>query len=310
MSDTWDASDPNTPTFAGPLSLFRLPSGPLEGAEVAFYGAPLDLTTTGRPGARLGPRAVRVASTMISWGVSFPHGLSLQTAARAVDLGDCLFDHGRAGDFEEKLLAYARRVVAAGAAPLVIGGDHFVAYPTLKALAERHGPLALIHFDAHPDTWPDEGERRRDHGTMFYHAVKEGLIDPSASVQVGLRTHVDDHMGLLELNAPWVHARGAQETVKAIRERVGDRPAYVTFDIDCLDPAFAPGTGTPVPGGLSSAQALEVLRGLSGLRVLGGDVVEVSPPYDHADITALVGAQVMIELYALVVARLRAEGAR
>ena len=202
------------------------------------------------------------------------------------------------------------RAAASGAAPLVIGGDHFVAYPTLKALAERHGPLALVHFDAHPDTWHDEGERRRDHGTMFYHAVKEGLIDPSASVQVGLRTHVDDHMGILELNAPWVHARGAQETVKAIRERVGDRPAYVTFDIDCLDPAFAPGTGTPVPGGLSSAQALEVLRGLSWLRVLGGDVVEVSPPYDHADITALVGAQVMIELYALVVARLRAEGAR
>lgn len=300
MIEEWFSNNPNLPTFAGPTSLFRLPYGTIEGADLVAWGVPLDLTTTGRSGARLGPRAIRSASTMISWGKTFPKGIDFKSALKAVDAGDCIFDHGTAGDFEQQIYRFAKRIVDASAMPLTMGGDHFISYPIIKALAEKHGPLALIHFDAHPDTWPDD-EKRTDHGTMFYHAVKEGLIDPHKSVQIGLRTYVEDHLGILELNAPWVHANGAQAVIKEIKQRVGDHQAYLTFDIDCLDPAFAPGTGTPVPGGLSSATALEIIRGLSGMHFKGFDLVEVSPPFDHADLTALSGAQLLLEMFLLAI---------
>jgi agmatinase len=191
----------------------------------------------------------------------------------------------------EQVEAHALKILASGAGMLTFGGDHFITYPLLKAHARYHGPMALVHFDAHTDTWDDE-DGRLDHGTMFTRALKEGLIDADSSVQIGIRTHNEDTRGVRILDAPWVHKNTAQTVIEQIRETVGDTPAYLTFDIDCLDPAFAPGTGTPVVGGLSSAQALAILRGLGDLNFIGADVVEVAPAYDHADITAIAAATI------------------
>ena len=174
----------------------------------------------------------------------------------------------------------------------MLGGDHFCTYPALKAHAARQGgPLALVQFDAHSDTWTDDGVRL-DHGTMFARAADQGAIDPGRSIQVGLRTHNDTDCGFEILTCPWVHRHGIDATLDAIRRRVGEAPVYVTFDIDVLDPAFAPGTGTPVAGGLATWQALELVRGLAGLNLVGMDVVEVSPPFDRAEVTALAAATV------------------
>ena len=164
-------------------------------------------------------------------------------------------------------------------------------YPLLKAHVARHGkPLSLIQFDAHCDTWPDPYPDSLNHGTMFYHAVKEGLIDPKTSIQVGIRTYNNDFMGVKILDANWIHRHSIDDVVEEIRQRVGTNPTYLTFDIDCLDPAFAPGTGTPVCGGLSTAQAIAILNELGSINFVGMDIVEVSPPYDHANITSLAAA--------------------
>ena len=182
--------------------------------------------------------------------------------------------------------AAAAEVIASGAKLLALGGDHFIAWPLLRAHAAKYGPLALVHFDAHGDLWPDD-PGRIDHGTMMGRAIREGLVDPARSTQVGIRTFHDSAEGLEILTAPWVHRHGIEAALEVIRERAGDAPVYLSFDIDGLDPAFAPGTGTPVPGGLASWQALELVRGLGGLDLVGMDLVEVSPPFDHAEITAL-----------------------
>ena len=184
-------------------------------------------------------------------------------------------------------------------ATISLGGDHYISYPILKAYAEKFGPLSLLQFDAHSDTWPDDDPERIDHGTMFYKAVKEGLIDPSRSVQVGIRTSNPDTLGVHTIDAREVHTIGPVETAKKIKSILGDHQTYVTFDIDGLDPAFAPGTGTPVWGGLTSAQAAIILRDLAGINMVGGDVVEVSPQYDTTGATAVAGAHVAMELMCL-----------
>ena len=174
-------------------------------------------------------------------------------------------------------------------------------YPLLKAHAARHGQgLSLIHFDAHCDTWPDDHSEGMNHGTMFHHAVKEGLIDAKSSIQIGIRTFNDDYLGMRVLDADWVHRHSPESIVTEIRKRVGTNRTYLTFDIDCLDPAFAPGTGTPVCGGLSTAQALAIIRLLTEMNFIGMDVVEVSPPYDHANITSLAAATIGYELLLLL----------
>ena len=205
------------------------------------------------------------------------------------DYGDCEFDSGYPQQAVTVIEGHARAILAEGAMMLTFGGDHFVTYPLLRAHAEQHGPLALIHFDAHVDTWADDGERL-DHGSMFLRAKREGLIDVAHSVQIGVRAYSESDHGFTILDAPWVHDRGPSAALKEILRVVGDRKAYLTFDIDCLDPAFAPGTGTPVAGGLSSAQALAIVRGLGPLNIVGMDVVEVAPAYDHAEITAIAAA--------------------
>ncbi|HAR53164.1 MAG TPA: agmatinase, partial [Roseovarius nubinhibens] len=186
-----------------------------------------------------------------------------------------------------------------GAASIAIGGDHYISFPILRAYAEKFGKLSLLHFDAHSDTWPDDDMDRVDHGTMFYKAVKSGLIDPATSVQVGIRTVNEDTLGVNTIDAREVHESGPAAVAQKIKKILGDRPTYVTFDIDALDPAYAPGTGTPVWGGLTSAQAAIMLRDIAGINMVGGDVVEVSPPYDTTGATAVAGAHVAMELICL-----------
>ena len=292
------------PTYAGITSFMRRRySRDLTGVDLAISGVPFDTATTNRPGSRFGPRAIRAASIQSAWARHFPWEFDPFDLLACVDYGDCYFDHGTPQDTPALIEAHATRILEAGSALLTLGGDHFISYPLLKAHARKHGTLALIHFDAHSDTWPDEEGKRIDHGTMFYHAAREELVDPARSVQVGLRTTNDDVMGFQVLDAREVHRSTPEQIAERIRARVGEHPVYLTFDIDCLDPAFAPGTGTPVCGGLSSHQALEILRGLCGINLVGMDVVEVAPPYDNAEVTALAGATLAMEMICLYAAR-------
>jgi len=296
-------------TFGGATSFLRRRyTKDLTGADLAILGVPFDQAVTNRPGTRFGPRAIREASTLQAFDPPYGWDFNALEAFTIVDSGDLAFDYARVQDFPATLRAHAAGMLATGAGLLALGGDHSISLPLLQAHAERHGPLALVQFDAHTDTWEDDDMDRIDHGTMFYKAVKLGLIDPAASVQVGIRTTNPDTLGITILDAPWVHEHGPRATVARIREVVGDRPAYVTFDIDALDPAFAPGTGTPVWGGLTSAQAAAMLRGLAGLNMVGGDVVEVNPGFDATGATAIAGAHVAVELMCLYCANLRHGG--
>ena len=291
------------PTYAGALSFMRRRYGKdLEGVDIAVTGVPLDLATTNRPGARFGPAGIRAASAIMAWGDGvWPWGFDPFETLAVVDYGDCAIDHGRPEETVARIEAHARTVLDAGASLLTLGGDHFITYPLLRAHHGVHGPLALVHFDAHSDTWREDG-RRLDHGTMFFHAAEEGLVDPAASVQVGLRTHNDETHGFNILDAGWVHAQGVAAAAAEIKRVVGGRKAYLTFDIDCLDPSVAPGTGTPVCGGLDIAQAQGILRALGGIDFVAMDMVEVAPVYDHAQITALAAAHLTLDYLCLIAA--------
>jgi len=292
------------PAYAGITSFMRRKyTKDLTGVDVAVTGIPLDTATTNRPGARFGPRAIRSASSIMAW--ERPYGMEFDPFDKlaVADVGDCLFDFGQPEKVPDQIEAHAWNILNAGPALLTLGGDHFVAYPLLKAHARKFGaPLSLLHFDAHSDTWEDENDRI-DHGTMFYWAAKYGIVDPARSVQIGLRTTSPDTMGFNVLDAPWVHEHGIDAVIKSTRDYLGDRPVYVTFDIDCLDPSFAPGTGTPVCGGLTSHQAMSILRGLKGINVIGMDVVEVAPSYDVGEITALAASHLAMEMLYLYACR-------
>ena len=276
--------------YAGALSFMRRRySRELAGVDVAVWGIPLDTAVTNRPGARFGPQAIRRASAILCGDPQYPFGRDPFAELAVVDYGDCAFDHGRPTEIPGTIETQARAILDQGVHLISLGGDHFVTWPLLRAHAARHGPLALVQLDAHQDTWDDDGERL-DHGTFVGRAVRAGLIDPARSIQVGIRTHAPTDCGIEIVDGYTVHAIGIAATVERILTRVGTGPAYLTIDIDCLDPAFAPGTGTPVAGGLSSAQLLMMLRGLGGIDWRGMDVVEVAPPYDHADVTAIAAA--------------------
>ncbi|MGH8782736.1 agmatinase [Paraburkholderia sp.] len=288
-------------TYAGVLSFMRRRyTRELEGADVVVSGIPLDLATTFRSGARLGPAAVRAASVQLSELRPFPWGFSPFDDLAVTDYGDCWFDAHNPLTIKPSIVEHARTILKSNAKMLTFGGDHYITYPLLIAHVEKYGkPLSLIHFDAHCDTWADDSPDSLNHGSMFYKAVKEGLIDPATSVQIGIRTWNDDFMGMQILDAPWVHEHGTRAVIERIETIVGKRPAYLTFDIDCLDPAFAPGTGTPVSGGLSSAQALAIVRGLGAMNLIGADVVEVAPAYDQSEITALAAAHIACDVLCL-----------
>ncbi|MEM8982580.1 MAG: agmatinase [Pseudomonadota bacterium] len=293
------------PTYAGALSFMRRRySRDTAAADVAVVGVPFDLGTTNRPGARLGPRAIRAASSTMGWDRTWGWDFDPFDELAVIDYGDCVFDHGAPTEVPAQLEQELGQILADDCATLVLGGDHFVSYPALRAHAKKHGPLSLIHFDAHSDTWRREADRL-DHGSMFWYAANEGIVVPEHSVQIGIRTFNDETHGFSIFTADDVEERGTAAIIAATREIVGERPCYLTFDIDCLDPAFAPGTGTPVVGGLSSATARRLLRGLAGVDVRGMDIVEVAPAYDHAEITALAAAAIAMDLIALFAVRRR-----
>ncbi|MBO6836716.1 MAG: agmatinase [Alphaproteobacteria bacterium] len=296
-------------TYSGALSFLRRRyTRDLSQADVAVVGIPFDLATSYRPGARLGPRAIRAGSVQLAELKAFPFGFDPFDTLAVVDWGDVYFDWGYGSEAPDVITRDIAGILAQNTATLCLGGDHFVTYPILRAYAEKYGPIRLIHFDAHCDTWPDDG-KRLDHGSMFARAAKEGIVIAEKSVQIGLRTWNDDDYGFTELNAPWVHKNGVQAVIDRTLEVVGtDGPAYMTFDIDCLDPAFAPGTGTPVAGGLSSAQALEIVRNLGEIDWVGADVVEVAPAYDNAEITAIAAATIGHDWLCLMAQKKQAKG--
>lgn len=291
--------------YGGALSFLRRRyTRELGAADVVVSGIPFDAATSNRPGARFGARAIREASTQLAELPAFPWGYDPFDYLAVSDYGDCFLDFGHPEQIVTAVEAHAAKILASGASMLTFGGDHVVTYPLLRAHAAVHGPLALVQFDAHPDTWPDE-PGRLDHGSMLTRAVDEGIVDPERSVQVGIRTHSEPR-GFTVLDAPWVHRHGPDAVLERIREVTGDDKTYLTFDIDCLDPAYAPGTGTPVAGGLSSAQALELLRGLGDRNIVGMDIVEVAPAYDHAEITAIAAATLGHDYLCLLAEKQRA----
>lgn len=296
------------PTYAGALSFMRRKfTKSAKGADAVVWGIPFDAAVSNRPGARFGPQAIRRASAIFDNDPQYPFDLDLFETLSVVDRGDCLLDYGNPQKTPATIEREAAKIIKDDAFLLSLGGDHFVTWPLLKAHAQTFGPLALVQFDAHQDTWPDDG-KRIDHGSFVGRAAKEGIIDPGRSIQVGIRTHAPEDCGIKILHGHDIEEMRAADIAYAIAERTAGRRVYVTFDIDCLDPAFAPGTGTPVAGGPSSAKMLSVLRQLGGLDIVGADIVEVAPAYDHADITAIAGATVAMHYLGLLAERKRRAG--
>jgi agmatinase len=296
------------PRFAGPATFARLPRlDEVARADVAVVGVPFDAGVSYRPGARFGPSAVREASRLLR---PYHPGLDVSPfAARQVaDAGDVAANPFDIGEAIETIEDAASTLQADGTRLVTIGGDHTIALPLLRAVAKRYGPVAVLHFDAHLDTWDTYFGAEYTHGTPFRRAVEEGIVDTSALSHVGTRGPLygkrdlgdDQKLGFGIVTSADVYRRGADEIADQLRARVGDRPLYVSIDIDCLDPAHAPGTGTPEAGGLTSRELLEILRGLAGSRLVGADVVEVAPAYDHAEITSIAAAHVCYELLALM----------
>ncbi|WP_102109727.1 agmatinase [Oceaniglobus roseus] len=286
--------------FGGAVSFLRRRyTKDLAGVDVAVTGVPFDQAVTHRPGTRFGPRAIREASCLQPYDPPYGWGYDPLSEMAVVDYGDVAFDYADVAGFPALLEAHMAGILASGAAAVTLGGDHFITLPILRAHAAVHGPLSVIQFDAHSDLWRDDDMGRIDHGTFMYKAVKLGLVDPSRSVQIGIRTECEDYCGMNVIDAPEVHALGPSGVADRVKEIVGDARTYLTFDIDALDPAFAPGTGTPVWGGLASWQAAAILRGLAGIDLVGGDIVEVSPAYDTTGATAVAGAHVAMEILCL-----------
>ena len=290
----------NENTFAGVTSFLRRSyAKDLSQVDLAITGVPFDQAVTNRPGTRLGPRAIRAASALQAPDAPYGWGFDPLSDFAIADYGDMAFDYAVMADVPGAIEAHIAGILDQEAGCITLGGDHFISLPIMRAHVAKHGPLALVQFDAHGDTWADDAPERVDHGTWVYKAVQEGLIDVERSIQVGIRTDNPEPLDFEILDAAEAHRIGPAAVVERIKARVGDAKAYLTFDIDCLDPAFAPGTGTPVWGGLASWQAAAILRGLAGINLVGADVVEVSPPFDSGDVTAIAGAHVATELICL-----------
>ena len=288
----------DTSMFSNVFSFLGLPlSRDLsdDSVDAVIMGVPYDLGTSGRAGTRSGPNGIRQASANLRWEEQrWPWTFTLADRLSAADYGDAQFLWGDSEDMLAKVEEHAAKITSAGKTLISLGGDHVVTLPLLRGHAKTHGKLALIHFDAHTDTYDEE--EKYNHGCMFFRAPREGLIDTSKSIQIGIRTDYDrPNHEFQVIDAHQANEQSVADTVAAIRARVGDGPAYLTFDIDCLDPAYAPGTGTPVVGGMTTSKVLRILQGIADLNIVGFDVVEVSPAYDHADITALAGATLALQ---------------
>jgi agmatinase len=291
-----------TPTYAIPPRFLGVGAAPAE-PRFTVAGVPLDIGTTNRSGTREGPAAIRRASRMLVDGDHPVFWVDLGTLGLA-DIGDFSL---ALGDIPRSLALIEQQATPHDHL-VVLGGEHGITLPLLRALVKRQaGPVALVHFDAHVDTWPDNFGQAYAHGSPFYHAIREGLIQPARTIQIGIRSPVQRDVwdwtiaqGVTILSAQDVHASTPAAVAARIKDVVGDVPTYLSFDIDALDPAFAPGTGTPEIGGLASWQAQAILRQLVGVNFVGMDVVEVAPAYDHAEITALAAATIAWEYLALV----------
>jgi agmatinase len=302
------------PRFAGISTFARLPTvDQVPDWDIALVGVPFDGGTSYRPGARFGPSAVRQGSRLLR-----PYHPGLDTLpferGQVVDAGDISCSPFDVEAVVSQIEAAADALLQGGGRAVAVGGDHTIALPLLRATSKRHGPLALVHFDAHLDTWDTYFGQRFTHGTPFRRAWEEGLLLRDHSAHVGLRGPLygsgdltdDAAMGFLQISTDDVARNGIDLVVRQLTQRVGDAPLYVSVDIDVLDPAHAPGTGTPEAGGLTSRELLALLRGLDGRSIVGADVVEVSPAYDHAEITAIAAAHVLYDLVTLMARTLEA----
>ena len=303
----------NSPRFAQPATFMRLPyTTNLDGVDVAILGVPFDGGTSYRSGARLGPREIRAQSSLIR-PYSYFQKISPFERLTIVDAGDVDAPPVGIEAAYAAIDSAVDRMVSANITPLVVGGDHSISLPVLRAIARTHGPVALVQFDAHIDTWGDYFGGKYFHGSPFRRAIEEGLIAPAEYVQVGIRgpMYGDEAdfawqrgHGVTTIDIRQVKTDGVEKTAARIRSLVRGRPLYVTFDIDSVDPAYAPGTGTPEVGGLTSFEAQELVRGLGGLPLVGCDVVEVAPPFDGpGQITALLAANIMFELLGVLARR-------
>ena len=306
-SNVGQLDNTRVPRFAGPPTFAQLPRiDEVDTTDIAVVGIPFDAGVSYRPGARFGPAAIRAASKLLR-----PYNpavdLSPFAVQQVVDAGDLSINPFSLEEAVINIEQAARELRERASRLLVLGGDHTVALPLLRAVASQE-PVAVVHFDAHLDTWDSYFGAAYTHGTPFRRASEEGLLDTSACVHVGTRGPlygardlIDDRdLGFAVLPATEIDALGATGVAERIRARVGDRPIYVSIDIDVLDPAFAPGTGTPEAGGMTSRELLAVLRGMAGLRIVGCDIVEVAPVYDHAEITSVAASHVAYELVSVM----------
>ena len=294
--------------FSGPGTFMRLPSAAdLSGLDVAVLGIPMDIGTSWRSGTRFGPKQVRNESAMIR-PYNIQTGAAPFDALQVADIGDLAINTFSLSDSLRIIAESYGAILKHSTIPVAIGGDHSITLPILRAIAAKHGPVTLVHVDAHADVNDEMFGERETHGTVFRRAYEEGLITPEKTYQIGLRGTgytAEDFTeaaawGFQQFLAPELWGRDLGQIGAEIRRDIGDRPTYITYDIDSLDPAFAPGTGTPEIGGLTTAQAMQLIRALRGLDVVGCDLVEVSPPYDTTGNTALVGANLLFELLCIL----------
>lgn len=293
------------PRFAGPGTMFRLPSSEIsDDLDIGIIGVPLDIGASNRSGTRFGPRSVRNESVLVR-----PYGMYTQAAPfdsfQVADIGDVAINTFNLADSIKIIEAHYDKIVASNIKPMTVGGDHTISLPILRALYKKHGPLALVHIDAHADINDSMFGEKECHGTIFRRAIEEGLVDPTKMVQIGQRAtgySSDDFQWAIDRGVRVVQAeecwlKSLAPLMAEVRELIGtDMPTYLTFDIDGLDPAYAPGTGTPEPAGLTTPQALEVIRGMYGTNLIGADLVEVSPPYDTSGNTSLLAANLIFEM--------------
>ena len=280
----------------------------IEDADVAIVGIPFDSGTSYRSGTRFGPRKIREAS-MLLWGHNVPLAVSPFKMLKVIDYGDVDIIPVDIKKTYHNIESEVSAILKQNASVIALGGDHSTTLPLLRAHKEKQGPLAVVHFDAHPDTWDREfGDEPFSHGTGFRRAIEEGLIDTSAYIQIGIRGPTSGANDLREARALGARvitidqalALGVDAVLREVHDKTKGKKVYVSFDIDCVDPAFAPGTGTPEVGGFTSYQALQMVRGLRSLDLLGFDLVEVSPPYDHSEITSILASNLVFEFLSLL----------
>jgi guanidinopropionase len=300
---------PTTPRFTGIATFMRTPLQPdPQGLDIALAGVPYDGGVSNRPGARHGPREIRNSSSLCR-AIHHVTKINPYDLCNIADVGDVPFENIMQPDLAVgEIEAFYRKIVEAGAVPLTAGGDHSITYPIFRALVPKDQPIGMIHIDAHTDTWGPFQGNKFNHGAPFRHAVEEGLLDPLRTVQIGIRGaqnfadgwDYSAEKGMRVIFMEEFATLGVDAVIAEARRVVGDGPTYISFDVDSLDPVYTPGTGTPEIGGITTLEANTLLRGLRGLNLIGGDVVEVSPPFDQTGNTAMVGASLMYEILCLL----------